>query len=134
MRRRMRTSGQIARLFYDADNNTIIRKPNLRRFARDSGVHFRILHKGCWLIDIDEFLNAVNPNQTDLRETMPRLRNIATSVILFNETHPQYRIDKHTVEKCMQSNTVFKTKHGNRWIINYDELEREMLNYLKFNK
>ena len=128
--RRMRTTGQIAKLFYEADSGTIIRKPNMRRFAKDNGVFYHILSNTSWIIDLDEFLEKVNPNNIDFHIEFPRLRNIATSVILFNETYPEYDIDKHTVEKCMRSDSVTVIRHGNRWIINYDELESEMLKYL----
>ena len=40
----------------------------------------------------------------------------------YNQSHER-QIDKHVVEKCMLSDKVFKYHHGNRWIINYDELE-----------
>lgn len=30
------------------------------------------------------------------------------------------------VERALQADSVFKIKNGHRWIINYDQLEREV--------
>ena len=114
-------SGYIMRLFKAADKETIIRRPNLRRFARDNGVTYYIV-ESIWLIDIDGFMKAIAPKEYPSNATMPRLRNIKTSVDEYNQSHEQ-QIDKHVVAKCMKSDKVFKYFHDRKWIINYDELE-----------
>ena len=116
------------RLFKAEDKETIIRRPNLRRFARDNGVKYYITQT-IWLIDIDGFMKAIAPKEFPSDSTMPRLRCIQTAVEEYNQSHEE-PINKHVVEKCMQSDKVFKYKHGNRWIINYDELEPVMDEYL----
>ena len=75
-----------------------------------------------WLIDIDGFMQTIAPKEYPSNSTMPRLRCIQTAVKEYNQSHER-QIDKHVVEKCMLSDKVFKYHHGNRWIINYDELE-----------
>ena len=114
-------SGYIMRLFKAVDKETIIRRPNLRRFARDNDVTYYIV-ESTWLIDIDGFMKAIAPKEYPSNATMPRLRNIKTSVDEYNQSHEQ-QINKHVVEKCMKSDKVFKYLHGRKWIINYDELE-----------
>lgn len=42
------TSGYIAKLFKQADKNTIIRRPNLRRFAEQNDVEYYV-HDTAWL-------------------------------------------------------------------------------------
>ncbi len=114
-------SGYIQRLFAASDEQTILRKPNIRRFAKENGVTYQIVNS-VWLIDIDGFLKAIAPKVYPNNLTMPRLRCIQTAVTEYNRAH-KVKIDKHVVEKCMRSEDVFKHCHGNRWIINYDELE-----------
>ena len=45
---------------------------------------------------------------------------------LRNEIHATINI----VEKAFQSDNVFKIQNGHRWIINYDQLEKEVYNIL----
>lgn len=71
MKRRMRTTGHIARIFFDADSDTMVRKPNMRLFAKDNNVFYHILSNGKWIIDIDEFLIAINPKQSILHRGAP---------------------------------------------------------------
>ena len=48
------SSGDLMRLFLESDPNTIIRRPNVRRFAQENGVR-HIICNGKWLIDNKEF-------------------------------------------------------------------------------
>lgn len=121
-------SGDIQRLFARADADTILRRPNIRRFAADNGVRHQII-QSIWLIDLEDFMKAIAPKEFEGNLSMPRLRCIQTAVIEYNQAHDQ-QIDKHVVEKCMKSDEVFKYHHGNRWIINYDELEPVIDGYL----
>lgn len=116
------------RLFKAADKETIIRRPNLRRFARDNGVKYMVVETK-WLIDIDGFMKAIAPKEFPSDSTIPRLRNIKTSVDEYNQSHEQ-QINKHIVEKCMKSPNAFKHLHGRKWIINYDKLETIIDEYL----
>ena len=47
---RLATSGEIYRLFLAEDEKTIVRKPNLRYFARDNGVEHYVYEKA-WAIN-----------------------------------------------------------------------------------
>ena len=98
------TSGYIQRLFAVADPETILRRPNLRRFAKENGVPYYI-SKSVWMIDFKKFMEAIAPKEYPPCDTMPRLRNIKTSVDEYNESHEQ-QIDRHIIEKCMKSKKV----------------------------
>lgn len=114
-------SGYIQRLLAATDEQTILRRPNIRRYAKENGITYYVI-QSVWLIDIDVFMKTIAPKVYPSNSTMPRLRCIQTAVTEYNRSHKR-QIDKHVVEKCMQSDRVFKYNHGNRWIINYDELE-----------
>ncbi len=114
-------SGYIQRLFAASDGQTILRRPNIRRYAKENGITYYVI-QSVWLIDFDGFMKTIAPKVYPSESTMPRLRCIQTAVVEYNKSHER-QIDKHVIEKCMQSDKVFKYNHGNRWIINYDELE-----------
>ena len=127
------SSGDIWRLFLEADEKTIIRRPNLRRFARDNGVEHYI-YDGKWLINKEEFLRAINPRNISVRETMPRLRTKNSAVREWNDAHKRVKIDKHIVDICMQDESVFKIKRQNLWLINYDQLLPVIIAFMKENE
>ena len=68
------TSGYIAKLFKQADKNTIIRRPNLRRFAEQNDVEYYV-HDTAWLINFDDFMSKINPQGEQVKCEMPLLRN-----------------------------------------------------------
>ena len=109
------TSGYIAKLFKQADKNTIIRRPNLRRFAEQNNVEYYV-HDTAWLINFDDFMSKVNPQGEQVKCEMPLLRNKHDSLIRFNRTH-KYAVDKHTIDRCTASDNVSKFLHGRIWII-----------------
>ena len=127
------SSGDIWRTFLEADKDTIIRRPNLRRFARDNGIEHYVT-SGPWLINKEEFFKALNPKNISSREEMPRIRSIASSVRQWNSYHKRVIIDKHIVEICMQHDSVFKIRRGNVWLINYDQLEPIIREFMKENE
>ena len=108
------SSGCIQRLFAESDRDTILRRPNIRRYAKENGVTYYVI-QSVWLIDIDGFMQTIAPKEYPSNSTMPRLRCIQTAVKEYNQSHER-QIDKHVVEKCMLSDKVFKYHHGNRWI------------------
>ena len=69
---------------------------------------------------------------------IPRLRYINDAVEesnLWNSTHrwQKQMIDKHMVERFCKDKRVFAYHHGNRWIINYDQLELLIAEYIEKN-
>lgn len=127
------SSGDIWRKFLEADEGTIIRRPNLRRFARDNGVEHYIMG-GKWLINEEDFFKTINPRNISVRETMPRIRTKASAIREWNDDHKRVKIDKHIVDICMQDAIVFKFKRGNVWLINYDQLLPVLVAFMKENE
>ena len=126
------SSGDLMRLFLEGDPNTIIRRPNVRRFAQENGVR-HIICNGKWLIDYKEFFKKVNPRRISEPATMPRLRCLRDCVTQFNKDYPNRKIDKATVSRYMKSKLVTRYFHGNTWFINYDELEKVLLKKVRIN-
>ena len=119
---RLATSGEIYTMFFVADENTIVRKPNLRRYARDNGIEHYVYDEA-WLINYEQFLKDLNPKNMTERYALPRMRQKQAAVRLWNSEHPDKLIDKHIVEICVNDERVFYYKRENTWIINYDQLE-----------
>ena len=126
------SSGDLMRMFLESDPNSIIRRPNLRRFARDNDIRY-IITEGKWLIDYKQFFKKVNPRRISTPATMPRLRCLRDCVTQFNKDYPNRKIDKATVSHYMKSKLVTRYFHGNTWFINYDELEKVLLRNVRVN-
>ncbi len=126
------SSGELMRMFLNADPNTIIRRPNLRRFAHDNDIRY-IITNSKWLIDHKQFFKKVNPRRISEPAMMPRLRCLRDCVTQFNKDYPNRKIDKATVSRYMKSKLVTRYFHGNTWFINYDELEKVLLKKIRIN-
>ena len=118
----MLTSGEIYRAFLENDPQTIVRKPNLRRFVQQYGIHHFILNDK-WIIDFPAFAAAVNPKAIKHHRSQPRLRAHDDAVFDFKRLHPHLHVSLQMIEQQLCSPEVFSIKNGKRWIINYDELE-----------
>ena len=123
------TSGEIFRIFKAADPGTIIRRPNLRRFAKDNGVE--VYEYPCaWLVHTKQFFKAINPRGLEGRYETPRLRNGKSAVREWNKAHPYCQIDKHVVYTCKDDERVFCYQRERTWVINYDQLEPVIAEYM----
>ena len=122
--KRLVTSGELQRLFLAEDERTIITRPNCRKFCLDNDIFIEI-HEKAWLIEIKPFMAKLNPLKMKEHYDLPKMRNIRQCVKLWNNTHKRFgqMINKHTVERCIKSKRVFAYHHGNKWIINYNQLE-----------
>ena len=127
---RLATSGELFTEFFIGDEKTIIRKPNLRRFAMENGIEHYVYEKA-WLINREQFLKALNPKNIQERYALPRIRHKQTAVRLWNSEHPDKLIDKHIVEICVLDERVFFYKRENTWLINYDQLEVVISKYME---
>lgn len=125
-KRRIRTTGEIWRTFLAKDSSTKIRKLNIRLFIVKNNVWHFVSSAGNWLIDMDEFLYALNPRGVDVCFDMPRLRWHDDTVRGFKKRHPELPVTMSVVENALQSDNVFTILNGHRWIINYDQLEVEV--------
>lgn len=133
MSKELVTSGDIMRMFMEQDPKTILRRPNIRRFVTDNNIRYYILERK-WLIDYKEFFKKVNPKRVRESSVLPRIRCKRDCLELFNKEYPLYVIDKHIVDLCVECGNVTRFHHGNRWFVNYDELEIEILRYLEMDE
>ncbi len=131
-KRTIKKSGEIWRLFQVEDPDTKIRKLNLRLFVKEQGIWYFVSSAGHWVIDLDELMYKLNPRGVDCKVDMPRLRWHDDTMRRFRYLHQDIPVTIRIVEKAFQSDNVFKIQNGHRWIINYDQLEREVYNILGY--
>ena len=91
------------------------------------------IHEQAWLIEIKPFMDKINPRKIGKHYEFPQMRNIRQCVRLWNNKHRRFGqiIDKHTVERFMNDKRVFTYHNGNRWIINYNQIESVIAEYFK---
>lgn len=130
--KRLVTSGELQRLFLSEDERTIITRPNCRKFCLDNDI-FMEIHEKAWLIDFKPFMEKVNPSKMTKHYDLPIMRNIRQCVRMWNNKHRRFSqiIDKHTVERFLKDKRVFAYHYGNRWIINYSQLEIVIEEYFR---
>ena len=131
--RNILTSGEIQRMFLE-DENTIIRRPNIRKFCLDNDI-FMEIHEKAWLIDYQTFMKKINPQKIKKHYKLPKMRSIHQCVKLWNKTHRYMgqMIDKHMIERFFNDERVFAYHHGNRWVINYNQLEPLIAEFIEKN-
>lgn len=127
------TSGYLQRLFAEQDKETILRRPNIRRFVLQYNVPCE-QHKKAWLIDFDAFMKAIAPKKYPVQEGIPKVRRIENALKEYNASHKQ-KATMDDVKACLKSGKVFYYSYRGRIIVNYDELEINMKNiFIKWNK
>ena len=124
------SSGKLKAIFKEQDSDTILRRTNVRRFVVENDIA-HILTGNIILIDFDGFLQKVNPNGWEGRYQMPRLRTLKDCVRLWNEQFKRFQIDKHDMERLIQEEKITSFKHGNHWVLNYDEVVEALRKYVK---
>lgn len=132
IKRDLMTSGEIYRTFQFRDADTKLRKLNIRLFVKEHSIEYFVSTSRKWYIDFNAFMEKVNPRHINERVEISRLRWHYDSVRNFKRTHPELTGATMTVaEQAFHSDKVFKTLNGHRWIINYDQLEQEVISILK---
>lgn len=121
-----KTSGNIHRLFIKEDAGTIVTRNNVRRLCLQNNIK-HLMTANIILIDEQDFIDKMNPYKvTEHIYKVPRLRNIDGCVREWNKQRSKGERYIHADEISAflkKDCTVFKYKFGNRWIINYDQLE-----------
>lgn len=126
------TSGYLQRLFAEQDKQTILRRPNIRRFVLQHKVPYE-QHKKAWLIDFNAFMKAIAPKKYPVQEGVPKVRKIENALKEFNVAHKQ-KATMDDVKACLKSGNVFYYSYQGRTIVNYDELEIKLKKYIKFKQ
>lgn len=124
-----KTTGEIYRYIKSIDEKTIVRRTNMRTFCQKHNLDYTIC-QGVMLIDINSFLNALNPNQYTESIKFPRLRTKISAQKEWN-AHHRKKIKHYIIDCICDSGKVFVYKHGRHNIINYDQLEQELIKELK---
>lgn len=124
-----KTTGEIYRYIKSIDEKTIVRRTNMRTFCQKHNLDYTIC-QGVMLIDINSFLNALNPNQYTESIRFPRLRTKISAQKEWN-AHHRKKIKHYIIDCLCDSGKVFVYKHGRHNIINYDQLEQELIKELK---
>jgi len=127
IKRDLMTSGEIYRTFLHRDADTKIRKLNIRLFVKEQSVWYFISPSRKWYIDFNAFMEKINPRHINESVKIPRLRWHDDSVRNFKRTHPDLPVTINIAKQAFKSDNVFKTLNGHRWIINYDQLEQEVI-------
>lgn len=123
------TTGQIYRLMKQEDENTIIRRTNMRSYCKGANIKHTICQNK-WLIDFEDLLKSLNPKCYNKRIKLPRLRSKKTAIQEWN-AHHRKKIKHYIVDCICDSGKVFVYKNGRSNVINYDELEIELIKTLK---
>ena len=123
------TSGQLCRYIKNIDKNSIVERKNVRYFCKKENLDYTIC-QGIWLIDLHSFVNALNPKQYTESKPFPRLRTKKTAQKEWN-AHHRKKIKHYIIDCICDSEKVFVYKHGRHNIINYDQLEQELIKELK---
>lgn len=123
------STGIIYRLFKNEDKDTIIRKTNIRTFCQQKILDY-IISQGKMLVDMKDFLNALNPKHFKANKTFPRLRTKISAQYEWN-AHHRTKIKHHIIDCICSSGKVNIYKHGRTNIINYNQLEKELIEVLK---
>ena len=126
------TSGYLQRLFAEQDKQTILRRPNIRRFVLQYNVPYE-QHKKAWLIDFDAFIKAIAPKKYPVQEGVPKVRRIENALEEYNASHEQ-KATMDDVKACLKSGNVFYYSYRDRIIVNYDELEIKLKKNIKFKQ
>lgn len=126
------SSGYLQRLFVSHDIGTILRRPNIRRFALQHNIYCEI-HEKAWLIDYDGFMRVIASKEFPRQSYIERIRRIDDAIKMYNESHIEV-IDREIVDKCLASGNVFFYRYWDQLIVNYDELECELYLYFRRKK
>lgn len=126
------TSGYLQRLFAEQDKETILRRPNIRRFVLQYKVPCE-QHKKAWLIDFDAFMKAIAPKIYPVQEGIPKVRRIENALKEYNASHEQ-KATMGDVKVCLKSGNVFYYSYRGRTIVNYDELEIELRKLIRLKQ
>jgi len=123
------TSGDVYRAFKKADNGTMLRKLNSRYFTKKMKIKY-FVSQNVWFIDFNDFMEKINPRHIDKQSSLPRLRTKISAQNDWN-AHHRTKIKHHIIDQICDAGKVFVYKNGRYNIINYDELEQELIKELK---
>ncbi|MFI3165566.1 MAG: hypothetical protein R3Y45_04730 [Bacillota bacterium] len=122
-KRSMHTTGEIARLFLAHDQNTRVRRSMVKSAIATKQINGIWLYQGYWLIDIQDFINILTNGKTfATTNEVPRIRNYEKSYHTLQSEYPNSAPTWNQLHTLTKNKTVTTYYHGNRWIVNLDEI------------
>ena len=90
------TSGQLCRYIKSIDKDSIVERRNVRYFCAKEKLNY-IICQDKWLIDLNSFVNALNPKGYTESKPFPRLRTKISAQKEWN-AHHRKKIKKHIID------------------------------------
>lgn len=132
--RKMRGTFEILNLFKDNDNDTFLTKLIVRRIAANEKKVFAFfIDYRKWLIDLDAFVIYFSGKTNQTATVAPRIRTYEESYHLIHRDYPYCKITWVELHTIVHSGDIFIIKHGNRWILNYDQLINKIICHTNTN-
>ena len=120
------TSGDIHKMFLAEDKDTIVTRNNARRICLQNDIK-HLISSNIIIIDKEDFLTKTNPYKIKQHiYSIPKLRHIRGCAKEWNSHRKKGERFIHADEIrafLKNDNKVFKYLYGNKWIVNYDQLE-----------
>ena len=123
------TSGQLCRYIKSIDKDSVVERRNVRQFCKKENLDYTVC-QGKWLIDLNSFVKALNPKNYKEGKPFPRLRTKISAQKEWN-AHHRRKIKHYIIDCICNTGKVFVYKHGRQNIINYDQLEQELIKELR---
>lgn len=120
--RKMRGTFEILNIFKESDFDTILCKMIIRRIASEEKKVFARLHSQKWIIDLDQFISFLSGKTNKCTTSVPQIRTYEKCYHLICKDYPHIKVTWNRLHDIVHSGKIFIIKHGNRWILNYDQL------------
>lgn len=121
--RKTRGTFEILNMFKENDSDTFLSKRIIRSVAAiEKKVFSFFLPTNKWMIDIDQFIKFFSGKTNQSATFIPRIRTYEESYHLIHRDYPKCKITWVELHAIVHSGDIFVIKHGNRWIMNYDQL------------
>ncbi len=128
--RKSRGTFEILNMFKAYDSDTFLSKRIIRYVAAEEKKVFSFLSAGKWMIDSDALLAYFSGKTNHPETAIPRIRTYEESYHLIHRDYPECKITWNELHAIVHSGDILIIKHGNRWILNYDQL----INRINLNK
>ncbi len=122
-KRIMRSTGEICRLFCSTDSASRVRKSLIKSAIASCDIFAVWLPQGFWQVDLNEFVCLFTRGKTFVQgATVPRIRHYEDSYHILKHEQPQLELTWSKLSHLLQNKTVTTFYHGNRWLVNIDEV------------
>jgi hypothetical protein len=121
--RKTRGTFEILNIFKEYDSDTFLSKRIIRGVAANEKKVFSFfLPTNKWMIDLDQFITFFSGKTNQSATDIPRIRTYEESYHIIHRDYPQSSVTWNELHSIVHSGEIFIIKHGNRWILNYDQL------------